>query len=459
MIFPDHIFKAYDIRGLVDKEITADIAYKIGRAFVVFLKNKGFGLEGDKIAVGRDMRESSFVYKESVMKGILDEGMDVVDIGLVSTPVFNFACAHYEDHIAGIMVTASHNPAEYNGFKITLGDGTPIGGANGLYEIRDLAKVEDFTEIDKVLRKAGVIKREVLGDYIDKIFSLVDKKEIKPMKIVVDGGNGMGGAVLPKVLKQLPQVEVEYLYIEPDGTFPNHEANPLKTETLKDLQAKVLEVGADFGFAMDGDGDRIGLVDERGEVVGASFVGAILGLEVLKNHGSGKMFYDLRSSMIVPEVWKENGGDPEMCMVGHANIKKLMKEKDAIFASELSMHLYYGDLHDLESSDLSLLYLLKILSYEERSLSELIQPFEKYFHSGEINFEVEAKDGIIAKLEEDYKDEAEEVSHLDGLYMRFDWGWFSVRKSNTEPVLRLNLEAREEGVMNEKVKELKGLIK
>ncbi|MBU0596600.1 phosphomannomutase/phosphoglucomutase [Patescibacteria group bacterium] len=459
MIFPEHIFKAYDIRGLIEGELSPEIAYRLGRAFVVFMKKNGFGLSGDKFVVGRDMRESSFGFSEEVMRGIEDEGGTVVDIGLVSTPVFNFACAHFEDHTAGIMVTASHNPAEYNGFKMTMGDGLPIGGQTGMQEIKKMVQVEDFGTVDKVREKGNRLKKEILPVYIDHIFGLIKKENIKPMKIVVDGGNGMGGEILPHVLKVLPQIDVEYLYIEPDGNFPNHEANPLKIETLKDLQAKVNETNANFGFAMDGDADRIGLVDEKGQVVEASFVGALMGLEVLKKHGRGRMLYDLRSSMIIPEVWKENGGAPDMCMVGHANIKKMMKEKETIFASELSEHFYFGDLYDLESSDLCLLYILEMLSRENKSLSELVQPLKKYFHSGEINFEVEDKDEVIAQLDEKYKAEAEEISHLDGLWMKFGWGWVSVRKSNTEPVLRLNLEVGSEEDMREKVEEISGLIK
>ncbi|MFA5813973.1 MAG: phosphomannomutase/phosphoglucomutase, partial [Patescibacteria group bacterium] len=244
MIFPDHIFKSYDIRGLVNGELSSELAYKLGRAFVVFMKNKGNG----KFVVGRDMRESSIEFQKQAMRGILDEGGDAVDIGLVSTPVFNFACAHYPDHVGGIMVTASHNPAEYNGFKMTMGDGLPIGGQTGMVEIRDLVKTRDFNAVNNVHGKGNLTQKDVLSDYIARIFSLAAKESVKPMKIVVDGGNGMAGAVLPKVLEQLP-IEVEYLYIEPDGNFPNHEANPLKLETLKDLQAKVIEIGADFGFA------------------------------------------------------------------------------------------------------------------------------------------------------------------------------------------------------------------
>jgi phosphomannomutase len=246
--------------------------------------------------------------------------------------------------------------------------------------------------------------------------------------------------------------------LEPDGTFPNHEANPLKVETLKALQEKVVATGADFGFALDGDCDRIGLVDEKGSVVDASFVGTLLGLEALRAHPGGQMLYDLRSSMIVPETWEQHGATTEMCQVGHANIKKTMRETQAVFASELSQHLYYGDLYNLESSDLSLLYVLQLLSRENKKLSELTSPLKKYFHSGEINFEVEDKTLVMKRLEEKYAPDAAEIIRLDGLMMKFDWGWFGVRASNTEPVLRLNVEALTKENLDKKISELKEII-
>lgn len=454
MQFHDHIFKAYDIRGLVDKELTPELAYGIGRATVQLLREKGASLEGKSLVVGYDMRPSSPVYQKEIVRAITDEGVNVVDIGLTSTPVFNFACAHYPEHVAGIMVTASHNPAEYNGFKITMADGLPVGQQTGMDRVRDLAKAGDFIDAEK---KGDVRAFDVRPDYMTKLFELVKKDSLKPLKIVVDAGNGMAKAILPEVLKQVP-VEAEYLFLEPDGTFPNHEANPLKVETLRDLQKKVVDTGADFGFALDGDADRIGLVDEKGAVVDASFVGALLGREILRVHGSGKMFYDLRSSKIVAETWAAAGGDPDMCMVGHANIKKLMKETGAIFASELSMHLFYHDLYDLESSDLSLLLVLQMLSREEKPLSELVVPLKKYCHSGEINFEVEDKAGAMARIEETLGSEAVRTTRLDGVWMEFEWGWLSVRASNTEPVLRLNLETSSEEQTREKVAEVTALI-
>jgi phosphomannomutase len=267
----------------------------------------------------------------------------------------------------------------------------------------------------------------------------------------------MGSVVLPEVIKQLP-IEVLYLYDTPDGTFPNHEANPLKVETLQDLQKKVVEVGADFGFALDGDADRVGLVDEKGDIVEASYVGAFLGSEVLRAHGSGKMLYDLRSSMKVAEVWGENGGEPVMSRVGRAFIVGEMKKLGAIFGSELSLHLFYQDMHDLESSDLSFLYVLQMLSREQKSLSTLVENLKTYFHSGEINFEVQDTDGTLVRVEEFYRSQTREVSHLDGVLLTFDWGWINLRKSNTEPVVRLNLEAKTKEKMESMLEEVQHLI-
>ena len=450
-----NIFKAYDIRGLADTELSSELAYSLGRAFVVFLRNHELLKSGQAVVVGRDMRATSPGLQKALMQGVRDENVEVVDVGLVSTPLFNFACANYAEHAGGVMVTASHNPAKYNGFKLTLGNGLPIGEVTGMGEIKELVINSDFNYQDS--GNGFFPKKDVLADYLNKVFSIVPADSIRQTKIVIDAGNGMAKVTIPEVLKNLP-VKVEYLFLEPDGSFPNHEANPLKVETLADLQKKVVATGADFGFALDGDADRIGLVDEKGQVVDASFVGALVGLEVLRTHPKARMLYDVRSSMIIPEVWQAQGATVEMCKVGHANIKKALKEIGGAYASELSLHLYYHDMYDVESTDLSLLYILQMLSRENKPLSQLVAPLQKYFHSGEINFEIEDKAKVMKRIEEEYKDKAEDVSNLDGLWMKFAWGWASVRLSNTEPVVRLNLEAADAQTMDEKIKEFSGLI-
>lgn len=454
MSFPSHIFKAYDIRGLVEGELSTDLAYRVGRSFAIFLKTKGYLQNNRQVVVGQDMRATSPIFADAVVEGITDEGVSVIDIGLATTPLFNFACANYKEYAGGIMITASHNPAAYNGFKMTLDNGLPIGKASGMSEIRDMVEKSLFTPNPI---KGTRTDRNVLKDYLKRVMSLVDVSKIKPLKVVLDAGNGMGKVTFVKLLEQLP-VTVDYLYLEPDGTFPNHEANPLKVETLEALQKRVVETGADFGFALDGDADRVGLVDEKGQVVDASFVGALVGLEVLRSNPDSKLYYDLRSSMIVPEVWQAAGGTVEMCEVGHALIKKKLKDKGGIFASELSLHLYFHDMYDVESTDLSLLLIMQMLSRENKPLSELVAPLKKYSHSGEINFEIHDKDRVLKILEEKYAASAAEVSRLDGLWMRFDWGWFSVRASNTEPVLRLNTEARGKDMLSLKLEELKKII-
>lgn len=454
MKFSDSIFKAYDIRGLVETELSEELAYRIARAFVRLLKSEGEDFSGKKLVVGYDMRPSSLPFKAKIIQGMVDEGIDVVDIGLSSTPLFNFVCAHFPEHVGGIMVTASHNPAEYNGFKLTRGDGLPVGKGKGMDEIRSFVQNGDFTSVSGT---GKIEERKFQKEYFEKLFTLVDPATIIPMKVVIDGGNGMGSVTFFDLMKQLP-VEVEYLYMEPDGTFPNHEANPLKVETLKDLEEKVKETKADFGFALDGDADRIGLVDETGQVVNPSCVGALLGLEVLKNHPRMHMLYDLRSSQILKDVWEAGGATTEKCMVGHALIKNMMREVHAGFAAELSLHIFYGDLYNLESSDLSFLYTLAILSREKRLLSEILEPLDKYSHSGEINFEVEKKDQAMAAVKETFAAEARETSSLDGLWMRCEWGWFSLRKSNTEPVLRLNLETSSSELTNQKCDQIKNII-
>lgn len=456
-MFPAHIFKAYDIRGLVASDLSPALAYRVGRAFTRLLRTKNVGLDGRRIVVGRDMRPSSIEFQRMVMQGIRDEGAEAIDAGLVSTPLFYFSVAHYAEHAGGIMVTASHNPAAYNGFKLVLDNALPIGKNNGMDDMKMLvAGMESLMPPQNLGSAPDVF--DPLPDYVSKVFDLVAPHSVKPLKIVIDAGNGMAKATFPELLKHIP-ITAEYLFLEPDGTFPNHEANPLKTETLEALQAKVKETGADLGFALDGDADRLGLVDEQGAVVDASFVGALIGLEVLRSHGgTGHMLYDLRSSMILKEVWEAAGATTAMCPVGHALIKPILAAENGLFASELSLHQYFSSMSNAESPDLSLLYLLALLSRENKPLSAIVAPLKKYFHSGEINFEIHDKAAVMKKIEERYANEATEISHLDGLYMKFDWGWFNVRASNTEPVLRLNLETRDAALLGEKISEMTSQI-
>lgn len=442
------IFKAYDIRGIYPDDINEEIARKIGQAFVEFTKAKN-------VVVGRDARQSSPRLTEAVIQGIVSMGANVVDIGLCSTPIFNFAVAENTDHEGGIMVTASHNPAEYNGFKMDLNNGLPIGRDSGMEEIKKLAMVGNFKE---VFKKGKIKERDYLLEYLEKVFLLVNQDEIKNFKIVVDTANGMGGLTMFKIFERL-NCELIPLFFEIDGTFPNHEANPLKEENLVDLKKKVLETKADLGVSIDGDADRIGFVDEKGETIPGDFMTALIAKELLSKKQDEIILYDLRSSNIVPEIIKENGGKPQMSVVGHALIKKMMKETKALFAGELSSHFYYRDFYDVESSDLTLLLVLSLLSRENKKMSEIIFPMRKYFQSGEINSEVEDKEGVMKKLEEIYGSEVKSISHIDGIRIDLDGWWFNVRPSNTEPLLRLNLEAESREMMEEKRDEVLKIIR
>jgi phosphomannomutase len=447
MTINPNIFKAYDIRGVYPDEINEEVAYRVGRAIVVFTGAK-------TVVVGRDCRKSSEIFFKALERGITNEGADVIDIGLVSSPLFYFSVGDYDLHDAGIMITASHNPKQYNGLKLVRGNALPIGGVSGMDEIKRLV-LENKWENKPV---GNTVKTEVLDDYIQKVLGLVGVSKIKKLKVTVDAGNGMGGISLKKLAKYLP-VKIISLYFEPDGNFPNHEANPTKPENLRDLQKAVLKEKANFGAALDGDGDRIAVIDENSEVVRGDFLVAILAQIMLKKYPGAKILYDVRCSNVVPETIRKFGGVPEMTPVGHAPIKNIMAKGDAVFGGELSNHFYFRDFYFAESPDLCLLLLLKYLADENKKMSEAIRDLKKYFHSGEINFEVKNKEGIIKKIKEKYFKNAKKITEIDGLRLDFDDWWFNVRPSNTEPLLRLNLEAKTEESMLEKKEELERLIK
>ncbi|MFC1742253.1 phosphomannomutase/phosphoglucomutase [Nanoarchaeota archaeon] len=433
----EKIFKAYDIRGVYQEDFTEDDAYRIGRAFVIFVGCK-------EVVVGQDMRESSPKLFEALARGITDQGADVIDIGFCSTPYFYFGTAPHE---AGMMVTASHNPAKYNGFKMCRKSAIPISGDTGIKDIRDLVLKNEFKDPET---KGTITKKDIMQDFIAHNLKFLDKElEDKKIKIVIDTGNGMGGYTYPKVFDRMKNIEVVPLFFDIDMTFPNHEANPLKLENVKDLQKKVIEEKADLGLAADGDCDRCVFIDEKGEYISADLMTAVVARELLKKNPGSTILYDLRSSWITKDIIEENGGKPVMCRVGHAFIKKQMREKDAIFAGELSGHFYLKDSFFTESSIISTIIVLDMLRREGKTLSEIIAPLKKYFASGEINSEVDDKQAKMDQLVEMYKDQANIVSHLDGIKLEFDDWWFNVRASNTEPLLRLNLEARTKEKMEE----------
>ena len=448
-MYDPKIFKAYDIRGIYPDQLDEDVAYKIGRAVVEFLK-------ADTLVLGRDMRLSGEKLFKAAAQGIVDGGADVIDVGMVSTPLAYFAIADY-GHEGGIIISASHNPSKYNGFKICRERAIPISGETGLLEIKHLVEKGKFEK-----KPSGqLIRTDVLDDYVSKILSLIDKrrwKDAKRLKIVADFGNGMGAKTLSNIFKTLG-VKMLTIYSEPDGSFPNHEPNPLKEENLKTLKKLVLKEKADFGLALDGDADRVGFVDEKGETVTGDIITALLSKEILKDNPGAKIIYDLRSSRATAEEIQKAGGIPIEYKVGHALIKEKMRKEGVVFAGELSMHFYFRDFYGVENSDLAILKIAELVLVEKKSLSELARPIKRYFHTGEINFEVKDKEGKIKKIEEKYWAlQSAKVSHLDGLKVEFSDWWFSLRASNTEPLLRLNLEAKTKKLMEEKKKEIVGLI-
>ena len=440
------IFKAYDIRGIYPRDLNEEVAYLVGRAIVVLTRAK-------TVVVGYDARFSSDSLVQAVIKGVTEQGADAVNIGLVTTPMLNFAVAEHPEHEAGIMVTASHNPKEYNGLKLCYGNALPIGENTGMADIKKLVLEEKFS----AAMPGKILKKEILDAYVEKVLSLIDVKNIKPLKIVVDTANAVGAIPLPEFFKKIP-CQLIPLYFELDGNFPNHEANPLKEETLVDLKKKVLEESADLGVAIDGDADRIGFVDEKGETVRADLILTLIAKKILEEKPGGLVLYDVRSSRIAREVVEKAGGRAEMCRVGHALIKKQMWDNGALFAGEFSSHFYYRDFYNVESGDLTMLKLLEIISLSGRKFSEIVAPLLRYHHSGEINFEVSDKEGKMKELEEKYGAAASEISHLDGVRLDFSDWWFNVRPSNTEPLLRLNLEAKTKELMEQKKKELTEII-
>ena len=440
------IFKAYDVRGLYPSQINQDTAYNIGQTLVSYTGAK-------KIIVGMDMRQSSPELENSLIVGITDSGADAIKIGLATTPMLYFASWQIEAD-AAVMITASHNPAEYNGMKFCLKNAVPIGEGSGMEEIRDLTLNGRFHQNEK----KGRIIKEV--DFLKKYLAFMSqffKTGYSRKKIVIDFGNGMG-ILDKKVFENFPaEIESVYLYDNLDGNFPNHEANPLKKETLFDLQKKVLEEKADLGVAYDGDADRVGFVDEKGEIIPMDYLIALLAKEVLKKNPGGLILMDLRSSNAVREVIKEAGGKVNHCRVGHSLIKKQMREEGAIFAGELSGHYFFEENHKAEMATLAVITLLNLMNETGFKVSELVAELKRYFHSGEINFEVTDKKVVLEKLKEIYKNG--KLDELDGIRIDFpDW-WFNVRASNTEPKLRLNLEARTKELMEEKREALMTLIK
>ncbi len=433
------IFKAYDIRGLVDKELTPDFAFATGVAVAKFLEIER---EPGTVVIGEDMRPSSPALASAFSAGVTSQGLDVIRIGLASTDMLYFASGKL--NLPGAMFTASHNPAAYNGIKLCLSGARPIGKESGLVTIENF--VTEGTPM--AMRNLGVEKSQnLLEDYVDHLLTLVDVSNIRRLKIVIDAGNGMGGYTAPAVFKRL-NAEVIEMYFELDGTFPNHEANPIDPANLVDLQKAVKKYKADIGLAFDGDADRCFLVDEKGDLVNPSALTALIATRELKKYPGSNVIYNLISSRTVKEVVEENGGSAVRSRVGHSYIKKLMAETNAVFGGEHSGHFYFRDFWKADSGMLAALHAIAALGETETSLSKLLTPFNRYHSSGEINSTVANAKAAMDQVEKIYgKKEGVEVDHLDGLTINGDTWWFNLRASNTEPLLRLNVEASTEARM------------
>lgn len=439
------IFKSYDVRGIYPETINEEIAENIGTAFVNLFKLK-------KVAIGRDGRLSSETLEKAITKGIVSAGADVTHFGLVSTDMIYFASGAYE-YDGLLIVTASHNPKDNNGFKFILRGAIAVSGEEGLNKMRDLI---NNNKLEIAEEKGKEESRDIYNDYVAKLNSIISKEKIKPLKVVVDGGNGVGGYIFQKVVKDLP-IKIVPLYCEIDGNFPNHQPSPIEEQNLVDIKKKVKEEKADLGLAFDGDGDRVFLIDERGEGISATVTTAMIAKRMLEKVPNSRILYNVICGWIVPETVKNNGGTSQVTKVGHSLIKAQMRKEDGLFAGEHSGHYYFKDLFYADSGMLASLVVFELISKEGKKLSEIKKEYEKYYLSGEINSEVEDQNKKIGELKEKYSDGKQ--SDLDGISIEYpDWR-FNVRSSNTEPLLRLNVEAKSREVMESKRDEVLKLIR
>lgn len=434
------IFKAYDIRGVYPTEINADVAEAIGRAYIEFTGAK-------KVVVGRDMRPHSEPLFEGLSRGMLAQGADVIDLGLVSTPMSYFANGTLKAD-GSVMITASHNPGEWNGFKLCVANAVPISGATGIMEIQKIVEAKSWSRSERTGTLSSYDIAPEYGKFL-RSFAQMDRK----LKVVVDYANAMG---LYEIAGITDLFDIVPLYDTLDGTFPNHEANPLHLSTLDAIRAKVREVGADFGAAFDGDADRCGFIDDLGEVIPMDLFTALIAQDIL-SRGPATILYDLRSSRAVPECIESNGGKAIRSRVGHAFIKAQMRENDAVFAGELSGHYYFKQNFTAESQGLAMIMLSNLICKKNKPVHELVQPLRKYFSSGEINSKVADVKPILEAIRARYADG--NMFELDGISSEYPNWWFNVRSSNTEPLLRLIVEADTRELMEEKRDELLKIIR
>lgn len=445
----DEIFKAYDVRGVVPDQFDADLAYAIGAAFARFAAPGG-----GEVLVARDMRPSGIDLTKAFTEGVTDQGVDVVDLGLASTDLLYFASG--KRNAPGAMFTASHNPAQYNGIKFCLAGARPVGQDTGLGEIKALAAQKLGRDESKT--GGSVRSEQLLEEFSDHVVSFIDIGAMRPLKVVADTANGMGGLVVPGVFAKLP-FDLEILFAELDGTFPNHPADPIQPENLVSLQARVLETGADIGLAFDGDADRVFLVDEKAQPVSGSLTTAMVAKAMLEKKPGSTILHNLICSKAVPEVVRENGGTPIRTRVGHSFIKEQMAETGAVFGGEHSGHYYFLDNFRADSGLIAAVVILELLSKADVPLSELRKPFDRYAASGEINTKVDDTAVVIERVADHFAAEGAQSDRMDGLTVDLgDW-WFNLRPSNTEPLLRLNLEAPNPEACAARVAEVQQLMK
>jgi phosphomannomutase len=438
------IFKAYDVRGVYPDDLDDDAARRIGAAFAGWAASPS-------ILLGWDCRLSSPALAEAFTEGAIARGVDVVQLGLVATDMLYFASGAMD--MPGAVITASHNPAQYNGLKFCLAAAAPVGEDTGLREIRALAEADDAGEAPT---RGTVRTADITDDYVEHALSFIEPSSIAPLTVVADTANGMGGLVVPAVLERLP-VKLITLYPELDGTFPNHPADPIDPANQEDLKRAVLEHGADLGLAFDGDADRVFFVDEHAEGVSGSLITALVARSMLQKHPGASIVHNLICSWVVPETIREYGGTPVRTRVGHSFIKQVMAETGAVFGGEHSGHYYFREHFRADSGLIAALHVLQELSKAGQPLSELLQPFRRYFASGEINSTVQDQSGKIEEIAERYADAKQD--RLDGLTVEYDDWWCNVRPSNTEPLLRLNAEARTEELLEDKTDEVLQLIR
>ena len=440
------IFKSYDVRGIYPSEFNDDIAYDIGRGFVALLGAK-------TVAIGRDMRPSGEKLAAAFARGAMEQGADVVDLGMVSTDALYFAVGKY-GYDGGVMITASHNPAQYNGMKFTREQAQAISLETGLATIRD--QILKNALPPKAATSGKSSKRDILDDFAAHCLSFIDPAIIKPFKVAIDAGNGMAGETVPHVFKHLP-CEVTPLYFELDGSFPNHPASPIEPENMRDLQAAVLKYGCDLGVAFDGDADRMFIVDEKGDLIGGDIVTALVGVNTLKKYPGATILYNLICSRSVPEEIERAGGKALRSPVGHSLIKKIMRDNDVIFGGEHSGHFYFKNNWFADSGMIALMQCLELFSQAGKKVSEVIAPIDTRFRSGEINSTVKDIPAKLQELQDHYKDA--QIDHLDGVTISYPSWWMNIRPSNTEPLLRLNVEGDTKALMEQHRDEALALIR